>query len=53
MTAEGELALGGDDVLEEQLGLPDEVRAVNVGGEVITQYDPSQVQLHNSSHTVL
>jgi hypothetical protein len=53
MTAEGELALGGDDVLEEQLGLPDEVRAVQVGSQVITQYDPSQVQLHNSSHTII
>ena len=56
LTDDGELALGGDDKLEDQLGLPDEIRAVKVGDQVIEQYDPTLVtfpEVHDSTHTVL
>jgi hypothetical protein len=56
----GQFVIGGDDELEEQLGLPDEIRAVKIGNEILEQYDPYQVSLpqlggsiYNSFHTIL
>jgi hypothetical protein len=60
VTAGGELAIGGDEQLEQELGLPDTLRAVKVGGEVIQRADPyqssdikEQMTLHHSSHSIL
>jgi len=60
VSASGELAIGGDDQLEASLNLPDDVRAVQVGGEVQMRADPyqaddiaEQVAYHSSSHTAL
>ena len=50
VTQSGELALGGDEQLEEQLNLPPEIRAVQVGDDVVQQYDPTLVDF---SHTTL
>ena len=44
----GQFVIGGDDELEEQLGLPDEIRAVKIGNEILEQYDPYQVHYLNS-----
>ena len=56
----GNFVIGGDDELEEQLGLPDEIRAVKLGDRVVQQYDPYQIKLpqlggsiYNSFHTIL
>jgi hypothetical protein len=59
ISASGELVLGGDTQLEEQMGLPDEIRAVKVGDQIIQQYDPTLVTLPpmqtlvETGHTVL
>ena len=60
-TADGHLAIGGDDELEQRLGLDDTIRAVQVGDQVQTRYDPyqstdikEQMMMHqDSSHSVL
>ena len=37
---QGELAFGGDDKLEDELGLAPEVKAVELGsGEIVQQFD--------------
>ena len=56
----GQFVMGGDDELEERLGLPDEIRAVEIGNTVLKQFDPYQVKLpqlggsiYNSFHTII
>ena len=43
-TARGEVAIGGDEVLEERLGLAPQIKAVTApSGQVMTMYDASEV----------
>ena len=43
-TARGEVAIGGDEALEERLGLAPEIKAVTTpSGQVMTMYDASEV----------
>ena len=58
ISSSGQLVLGGDKQLEEQLDLPEEIRAVKVGDQIIQQYDPTLVTLPSmqtveTGHTVL
>jgi hypothetical protein len=44
LTAEGYVAIGGDEALEERLGLAPEIKAVTApSGQVMTMYDASEV----------
>ena len=59
-TASGQLAVGGDDTLEDQLNLPEDVRAVQVNDTIQQRADPyaatdiaQQLNFHSSSHTTL
>ena len=44
LTAQGYVAIGGDEALEERLGLAPEIKAVTApSGQVMTMYDASEV----------
>jgi hypothetical protein len=57
VTEEGQIAIGGDERLEAQLGLPEGTRAVKdpSSGNVVTQYDSSLVTptLLHTGHAII